>query len=38
MELIVGIIIGAFLGWNLPQPSWAQTLQSKIVDLLRRRS
>ena len=38
MELIVGIIIGAFLGWNLPQPSWAQTVQSKIVDLLRRKS
>ena len=38
MDLIIGIIIGAFLGWNLPQPTWAQTLQSKIIDLFRRKS
>jgi len=38
MELIIGLLIGAFIGWNIPQPTWAQTIQSKIVDILRRRS
>lgn len=25
------ILVGAFIGWNLPQPFWAKALQAKIV-------
>jgi len=24
------VIIGMFIGWNLPQPAWAKALQAKI--------
>ena len=26
------LVIGLFVGWNLPQPEWAQELQEKIQD------
>jgi DNA polymerase-3 subunit gamma/tau len=27
LEAIIYILIGAFIGWNLPQPSWAKSIQ-----------
>lgn len=27
LDTILWIAIGAFLGWNLPQPSWARYIQ-----------
>jgi hypothetical protein len=35
MELIFGIIIGTFIGWNLPQPSWAKSVQVKILEIIK---
>ena len=29
--LLIGI--GAFVGWNLPQPTWAQFIQAKVVEM-----
>ena len=26
----VGVFVGAFVGWNLPQPDWAKQIQEKI--------
>lgn len=26
------ITVGLFIGWNLPQPVWAQKVQKQIVD------
>lgn len=37
LEAIFYIAIGAFVGWNLPQPAWAKSLQSKAVDILRQK-
>jgi hypothetical protein len=37
MTFVAGIIIGAFVGWNLPQPSWAKAVQDKITDMITRR-
>jgi len=31
LEIIFWILVGAFVGWNLPQPSWAQTFQAKYL-------
>jgi hypothetical protein len=28
------VLIGAFVGWNLPQPIWARWIQSKVVGIL----
>ena len=29
------LLIGMFIGLNLPQPDWARSLQGKVVELLR---
>lgn len=29
--IIVSVLVGLVVGWNLPQPEWAKTLQDKIV-------
>jgi hypothetical protein len=28
------VLIGAFIGWNLPQPIWAKWIQSKVTSIL----
>jgi hypothetical protein len=37
MTSIILIVIGMLIGWNLPQPIWAKTLQDKAVDILRQK-
>jgi hypothetical protein len=32
LEAIFWILIGAFIGWNLPQPEWAKQVEEKIKD------
>ena len=27
----VGVLVGAFVGWNLPQPKWAADIQFQIM-------
>lgn len=36
LEVIIYITIGAFIGWNLPQPEWAKTLQAKVLSYIRK--
>jgi hypothetical protein len=35
MTTLLTLLIGMFIGWNLPQPAWARTLQNKAVEILR---
>jgi hypothetical protein len=35
MTSLLLIIIGMFIGWNLPQPQFAKNIQDKAVSLLR---
>ena len=35
LETIFWIAVGAFVGWNLPQPSWARVIQAKIQAMIR---
>jgi len=30
LETIFFIAVGAFIGWNFPQPFWAKAVQEKI--------
>lgn len=30
LDIILWIAVGAFVGWNFPQPSWAKIVQDKI--------
>lgn len=36
LEVIFWIVVGVFIGWNLPQPTWAADAQKKVVDLFTR--
>lgn len=31
MTLILGIVIGAVVGWNFPQPQFAKDMQAKVT-------
>ena len=31
MSTLFWIGVGAFIGWNLPQPAWAKSLQEKVI-------
>jgi hypothetical protein len=37
MTTILVFILGAFIGWNFPQPELAKTIQSKILDLFKKK-
>ena len=34
MGTLITLLIGMFIGWNLPQPDWARTIQEKVLGLL----
>jgi hypothetical protein len=34
MTTLLTLLIGMFIGWNLPQPDWAKAIQDKIVSML----
>jgi len=34
MTTLLTLLIGMFIGWNLPQPDWARAIQDKIVSML----
>lgn len=31
LEIIFWILVGAFIGWNFPQPAWAKAVQEKYL-------
>jgi len=35
MYTLIILTIGIFIGWNLPQPAWAKSLQNKASAALR---
>ena len=37
IEAIIYIFIGSFIGWNLPQPTWAKNMQTKIISYIKNR-
>lgn len=36
LEALFLILVGAFIGWAVPQPQWAAQLQDKILGILKR--
>jgi hypothetical protein len=34
MDILFWVAVGAFVGWNFPQPFWAKMLQDKIQNML----
>jgi hypothetical protein len=35
LDTLFWIAIGAFVGWNFPQPWWARTIQEKITSMIK---
>jgi hypothetical protein len=35
ISAVIYILIGAFVGWNLPQPAWAAKTQEQILNFFR---
>ena len=35
MDMIFYIVIGMFIGWNLPQPLYAKFIQYKVLTFVR---
>lgn len=34
IDILLWIAVGAFIGWNFPQPIWAKVVQAKIQAML----
>jgi len=37
MDTLFWIAVGAFVGWNFPQPFWARAIQDKLVDMFNKK-
>ena len=35
MSTLLVLVIGIFIGWNLPQPAWAKAFQDKLLGMIR---
>jgi hypothetical protein len=35
MSTLITLLMGMFIGWNLPQPAWARALQDKVIQFLK---
>lgn len=38
LDTLFWVAVGAFVGWNFPQPFWARIIQAKLVDLFQKKS
>ena len=36
LETIFWLALGAFIGWNFPQPEFAKTIQAKVLSNFRK--
>jgi len=37
LDILLWIAVGAFIGWNFPQPIWAKLVQEKIKNLFNKK-
>jgi len=36
VNIIFWVAVGAFIGWNFPQPFWAKAIQTKIMTFFKK--
>ncbi len=34
MSTLLILVLGIFIGWNLPQPAWARAIQDRLVGII----
>lgn len=37
LETLFWFVLGAFVGWNIPQPQFAKDLQAKVVEFFKQK-
>lgn len=35
VDIAFWVAVGAFVGWNFPQPAYAKWIQKKVVDMVK---
>jgi hypothetical protein len=35
MDILFWILVGAFIGWHVPQPTWAVALKMKVLSMFK---
>ncbi len=35
LSILFWILVGILIGWNLPQPNWAKSLQDKVITAIK---
>ena len=38
LDILLWVAVGAFVGWNFPQPFWAKAIQEKIQTTIAKKS
>jgi hypothetical protein len=38
LETLFWLAIGAFIGWNFPQPEFAKSIQARVIDMFSKKS
>jgi hypothetical protein len=38
LEIIITLLIGAFIGWNLPQPDFLKSIQAKVLSFFTKKT
>ena len=36
LDILLWVAVGAFIGWNFPQPEFAKAIQAKILGMFRK--
>ena len=36
LDILLYVALGAFIGWNLPQPAYAKFIQSYVMSLIKK--
>lgn len=36
MDMMVWMLVGAFIGWHVPQPGWAKWMQDKVMGMFKK--
>jgi hypothetical protein len=38
LDIILWILVGAFVGWHIPEPTWAKVVKEKVLSLVKKKS
>jgi hypothetical protein len=36
LEILFWLLVGAFIGWHVPEPIWAKVIKTKVVSFFKK--